>query len=59
MIAKVMNDLTTQLTRAAETEYDKLKASQLRPGRGVVLFTVTGPASDGPLTLVKHGFTAL
>ena len=27
MLVKVMNDLTAQLTRAAETEYDKLKVS--------------------------------
>ena len=34
-------------------------SSPLRSGRGGVRFTVTGPASDGPLTLVKRGFTAL
>ena len=33
--------------------------STLRPGRGGVRFTVTGPASDGPLTLVERGVTAL
>ena len=30
-----------------------------RPGRGGVRFIVTGPASDGPLTLVERGVTAL
>ena len=32
--------------------------SPLRPGRGGVRFTVAGPASDGPLTLVERGVTA-